>query len=55
MKEKIDRELIVLYEEYDYYLMKQEEDPYNMFYEDRIKEIRIMIRVYKKVLDMLDE
>ena len=54
MKEKIEKEIKRLDEEYDYYLEKQDSDYNNSFYPEKIKELRIELRVYKNVLEMLD-
>lgn len=54
MKEKIEKEIKRLDEEYDYYLDKQDTDYNNSFYPEKIKELRIELRVYKNVLEMLE-
>ena len=55
LKERIKYELKELNELYDYYLRKTEEEPFNKFNEKRLGEIRIEIRTYEKVLEMVGE
>ena len=55
LKERIKYELKELNELYDYYLRKTEEEPFNKFNEKRLSEIRIEIRTYEKVLEMVGE
>ena len=53
LKIKIECELRTLNELYDFYLEKLEEEPYNSYYESRLNEMRIQIRTYEKVLEMV--
>lgn len=50
---KINCEIRTLNELYDFYLEKLEEEPYNSYYESRINEIRVQLRTYEKVLEMV--
>lgn len=54
LKIKIECELRTLNELYDFYLEKLEEEPYNSYYESRLNEMRVQIRTYEKVLDMMN-
>lgn len=54
LKIKIECELRTLNELYDFYLEKLEEEPYNSYYESRLNEMRVQIRTYEKVLDMIN-
>lgn len=55
LKLKIKNEIAELYELYDYYLDKLEENPYNTTYLMKLNEFRIEMRTYEKVLEMFDE
>lgn len=57
MKEKILKEVKELEELYDYYLEKTEDPYYNYqkYFEDRLHDLRVEIKTYKKVLEMFDE
>ena len=55
LKERIKYELKELNELYDFYLRKTEEEPFNRFNEKRLGELRIEIRTYEKVLEMVGE
>lgn len=57
MKEKILKEVKELEELYDYYLEKTEDPYYNYqqkYFEDKLHDLRIEIKTYKKVLEMLE-
>lgn len=54
LKIKIECELRTLNELYDFYLEKLEEEPYNSYYESRLNEMRVQIRTYEKVLEMME-
>ena len=54
LRAKIEYELRTLNELYDFYLEKLEEEPYNSYYESRLNEMRIQIRTYEKVLEMVN-
>lgn len=55
LKIKIEYELRTLNELYDFYLEKLEEEPYNSYYESRLNEMRVQIRTYEKVLEMMEK
>lgn len=54
LKIKIECKLRTLNELYDFYLEKLEEEPYNSYYESRLNEMRVQIRTYEKVLEMVN-
>lgn len=57
MKEKLLKEIKELEELYDYYLEKTEDPYYNYkqkYFEDRLHDLRIEIKTYNKVLEMLE-
>lgn len=51
---KINCELNTLNELYDFYLEKLDEEPYNSYYESRLNEMRVQIKTYEKVLEMVN-
>lgn len=54
LKNEISEEIKGLNIMYDFYLDKLDEEPYNSYYESRLNEIRVQIRTYEKVLEMMN-
>ena len=54
LKNEINEEIKGLNIMYDFYLDKLDEEPYNSYYESRLNEIRVQIRTFEKVLEMMN-